>query len=230
MPKLLDLFCGAGGASAGYYRAGYEVTGVDILPHKDYPFDFIQADALAVVRDIKYLDQFEVVHASPPCPHYSTITFDKLKHPDLIPEVRAFLVDWGGDYVIENVENSPLNSPLLLCGSMFGLRTRRHRLFESSAWLPSLDCKHREQVSPTVGVYGSHPDRKAHQRTNGKSRGVKACSTEEAQSVLGIDWMNNWDDLADAIPPAYTRWIGKNLLKSRVVKKQNPWGMTPKRA
>jgi DNA (cytosine-5)-methyltransferase 1 len=102
-PKLLDLFCGAGGASMGYHRAGFDVTGVDHLPHPDYPFPMVIGDAMSVLSAPAILSAFDVIAASPPCPAYSTITPDPTRHPKLIEPVREALITWGGVYVIENV-------------------------------------------------------------------------------------------------------------------------------
>lgn len=213
--RLLDLFCGAGGAGMGYHRAGFEVVGVDIEGHPDYPFELIEADAMAVLVDPDFLDTFDAIHASPPCPRYSTATPASARenHPDLVPPVRDALVAWGGPYVIENVPGAPLRNPLRLCGSTFGLRVRRHRLFESNVMLTGAECLHAGQ-GEIVGVYGAHPDRPGGWlRPDGSSRGVKATSVLDAQDAMGIDWMTTWADLADAIPPAYTEFIGRQLVE-----------------
>jgi hypothetical protein len=132
-PRLLDMFCGAGGCSMGYLRAGFEVTGVDLHPQPHYPFRFIQADAIAYCR--KHGHEYDVIHASPPCQAYSitkNLKTAKTSHPDLVAATRAALIRTRKPYVIENVPGSPLINPLMLCGSMFGLGVIRHRLFESS--------------------------------------------------------------------------------------------------
>lgn len=210
--KLLDLFCGAGGCSVGYSRAGFDVVGVDHEPHPDYPFEFIKADALDVLADTEYLDQFDAIHASPPCPRYSTATHAeaKTRHPDLVAPVREALN--GRVWVIENVPGAPLDHPALYCGQAMGLpRIRRHRLFESSVWLMTPGCACSS--TPPVGVYGQHADREGGWvRPTGTSRGVKATSVADAQDALGIDWMTTWEDLADAIPPVYTEHIGLQLV------------------
>lgn len=212
-PKLLDLFAGAGGAGMGYHLAGFDVIGVDIEMHADYPFPMVVGDAMQYVADPEWLALFDAVHASPPCPRYSVATpeANRDSHPDLVGPVRAALRAWGGLYVIENVPGAPLENPVMLCGSAFGLRVRRHRLFESNAFLMSPGCYHRAQGTP-VGVYGDHADRIAPLRPDGTSRGAKATSVADAQDALGIDWMSSWDDLADSIPPAFTEHIGTQLL------------------
>jgi DNA (cytosine-5)-methyltransferase 1 len=214
-PRMLDLMCGGGGCSVGYARAGFDVVGVDVLPHPEYPFELIVADALDVVRGAAGidLDDFDLVHGSPPCPRWSAITPGHTRdgHPDLIAPLREALQRWGGDYVIENVPGAPLRYPVLLCGSAFGLRVRRHRLFESNLFLMSPGCAHGRAVP--VGVYGDHPDREGGwMRPGGTRRGVKATSVADAQHALGIDWMTSWDDLADAVPPAYCELIGTQVL------------------
>lgn len=214
-PRVLDLFSGAGGAGEGYRRAGYDVTGVDIEPH-EYPCgDFITADAMDVLTDRAFLDTFDLVHASPPCQRFSTATpaHRRDQWPDLIGPCRDLLTAWGGVYVIENVAGArrALRDPFRLCGSSFGLRVRRHRWFEANAFLVTLPCRHAEQGIP-LGIYGDHGDASgAVPRPGGTSRGVKARDLEEARTALGIPWMA-WHDLAESIPPAYTEWIGAQLI------------------
>lgn len=228
--KLLDLFCRAGGASMGYHRAGFEVYGVDIEPQPSYPYGFAQRDALYVLYCLTHnggtryvrpdgrseflkLDDFSVITASPPCQHYSTITGPgRDKHPDLVGPVRELLEATGLPYIIENVPQAPLHDPVILCGSSFGLAVRRHRGFESNRPLHGLPCDHATQGRP-VGVYGQHPDRKQHFRPDGTQRGTKAIDVNHARTAMGIDWMD-WPDLAEAIPPAYTEHLGRQLLES----------------
>jgi DNA (cytosine-5)-methyltransferase 1 len=207
--KLLDLYCKAGGASKGYADAGFEVTGIDIKKQKRYPFTFIQADCLEVLKDLDYLRTFDVIAASPPCQTHSATkhlrvaqgkTTDKV---DLIPQTREALIASGKPYVIENVPGAPLINPVQFCGSSFGLKVRRHRLFESNLALTGSSCKHKEQGRP-VGVYGSMKDEIP-------SGGRTAKTIEEAREAMGIEWMI-WGELVEAIPPVYTYEIGKQLV------------------
>jgi DNA (cytosine-5)-methyltransferase 1 len=161
--KLLDLYSKAGGASVGYAKAGFEVVGVDIKKQKRYPYKFIQADALEVLADKDFISQFDVIAASPPCQTHSATkhlrnaqgkSTDKV---DLIPQTREGLINSGKIYVIENVPGAPLIDPVIMCGSSFGLKVRRHRHFESNIKLTGLPCNHKLQGKP-VGVYGSMRD------------------------------------------------------------------------
>ena len=231
-PKLLDLFCGAGGCSVGYDRAGFDVVGVDLEPHHDYPYAMRVGNALVVMEHLiaggqigfthkgTYcfqtwfsLDDFAAIHASPPCPRYSVATPDANRdlHPDLIEPVRELLQASGLPYAIENVVGAPLETPVLLCGSMFELGVRRHRLFETNVPMLQPECEHRTQ-SQVWGVYGDHGDLRPVRRPDGTSRGNKARDAAHAGEVMGIDWMTRWDDLADAIPPAYAEFVGRQLM------------------
>jgi len=202
--RLLDLFCGAGGAAVGYARAGFEVVGWDRDPQPDYPFEFHHGDWSEAD-----LTGFDAIHASPPCQRFSTATADPDRHPDLIAPVREALIGSGLPYVIENVPQSPLINPVRLCGSAFGLRVRRHRHFESNALIFGTTCRHYQQGTP-VGVYGDHPDPRPYLRPDGTQRGTKARTVAEAQEAMGMPWAD-WRGLAEAIPPAYTEWIGTQL-------------------
>ena len=208
-PRLLDLFCGAGGAAVGYHRAGFDVVGVDIKPQPHYPFEFHQADALTFP-----LDGFDAIHASPPCQAYTSMR--RLGKnagrdaPELVEPTRARLIVSGRPWVMENVVGSPLLNPLRLCGSSFGLGVRRHRLFESSGLIFGLPCRHDLQPEP-VAVYGDHP-----QQPGDKTYRVRRARTlAEGQAAMGIDWMP-WRPLTQAVPPAYTEWIGARLIANLV--------------
>ncbi len=220
-PRLLDLFCGAGGAAMGYYRAGFEVVGVDINPQPNYPFVFMQQDALGLATQ-NYLEygEFDAIHASPPCPRYSTMTKVKGRpedHPDLIAPLRDLLRETGLPYVIENVPGSPLENPVRLCGSSLGLgavcrdgkrrQLRRHRLFETNFPIMSMPCSHEGEP---VGVYGNGGGQQKTVWNGGRNRGYMATKAE-AEEALGIDWMIKVE-LSNAIPPAYTEFIGEQLV------------------
>jgi DNA (cytosine-5)-methyltransferase 1 len=218
--RLLDLYCKAGGASKGYSDAGFDVVGIDIKKQKRYPYEFIKADCLEILQDLDYLRTFDVIAASPPCQTHSRTkhlrdaqggTTTKL---DLIPQTRAALIESGVPYVIENVPGAPLINPVQFCGSSFGLKVRRHRLFESSIEITGSVCKHKEQGKP-IGVYGAMNDTaQGLDKATGKYviGGSTAKSVEEARNAMGIDWMI-WGELVEAIPPAYTYAIGKQLLE-----------------
>lgn len=199
----------------GYWEAGFEVFGVDIEPQPHYPFQFIQMDALDALRD--GLSGFDVIHASPPCHAYSTVSGrakkgERAEYPELVEPVRDLLKAWGGMYVIENVVGAPLENPIRLCGSSFGLRVQRHRLFESNVNLhPAPACDHDWQ-KPRYRSLDS--------RRGGKKAGVVGVhgnlnypgEGDLRMVAMGIDWMTQ-KELAQAIPPAYTRWVGRRLLR-----------------
>lgn len=205
--KVLDLFCGAGGASMGYARAGFQVIGVDIKPHKDYPFEMIVADVMDLTPD--QLQEFDLIHASPPCQPFTSLMNlahaqgKKTNKHDLLEPTRHLLRASGVDYIIENVPNAPLVRPIMLCGSAFGLGVRRHRLFESMLHLTGTQCNHKAQGRP-IGVYGSMRD----QIPNG---GKTADSIEQAREAMGIDWAMKWGDIVEAIPPAYTEYLANQI-------------------
>lgn len=235
-PRLLDLFSCAGGAGVGYHRAGFEVVGVDIDPQPRYPFAFHQGDALAVLRrllsggqvafesprelgglhwDYYSLSDFDAIHASPPCQGYTAL---KAVHgnpwPLLIEPVRAGLDRTDLPYVIENVQGAPIRRDMTLCGEMFGLGVLRHRFFELGGWegVAPEHVPHRGRVAgwrhgeffagPYFAVYG-----------NGGGKGT----VEQWQQAMGIDWTDDRRELAEAIPPAYTAFIGAQLLESVAV-------------
>ena len=194
-PRVLDLFCKAGGAGYGYHLAGYEVVGVDIELQPNYPFEFHQADALTFP-----LDGFDLIHASPPCQaHSNTARLNATEHPRLIEPARARLRASGTPYVIENVVGAPLIDPVMLCGAMFELRTYRHRLFEASFTIP--EPGHPDHVIRQAKM-GLPPAPGEFIQVVGHTGDVEA-----ARAGMGIWWMTG-DELAQAIPPAYTVHIG----------------------
>ena len=207
--KLLDLFCGAGGASMGYFNAGFDVVGIDNKAHKDYPFVMVVADVMDLTPD--YLQQFDLIHASPPCQPFTSLM--KLAHaqgkqtnkPDLLEPTRQLLRSSGVNYIIENVPGAPLINPVQLCGSSFNLKVRRHRLFESYLRLKGSQCEHKLQGRP-IGVYGSMRD----EIPNG---GKTATNINEARHAMGITWDMKWGDLVEAIPPIYTEYLGKQVME-----------------
>ena len=201
--KVLDLFCGAGGASMGYHLAGFDVTGVDVKQGKRYPFTYVRGDVMDL--SIDYLQSFDLIHASPPCQTYSITRNLRIAQGkqtsklDLIEPVRKMLIDSGKPYIMENVKGAPLIDPIQLCGSSFGLKVRRHRLFESNVGLKGSECDHKAQGRP-VGVYGSLNDEIP-------QGGKTATTIAEARQAMGIDWMI-WTELVEAIPPIYTKYLG----------------------
>ena len=206
--RLLDLYCGAGGAAMGYYRAGFtDIVGVDNKPQPRYPFEFTQSDALEYLE--RHGTEFDVIHASPPCQAYSTSSkqwrLSGRSYADLIEPTRILLKDIGRPYVIENVGGSPLIDPVLLVGTMFGLLVNRPRYFECSFPVDFI-----LQPAPIGQAKMGRPPRFDGDfiQPVGHFSGV-----EYASDAMGIDWMGQ-KELAQAIPPAYTEWIGKQLLKA----------------
>jgi DNA (cytosine-5)-methyltransferase 1 len=205
--RLLDLFCGAGGASVGYARAGFEVVGVDHVDQPRYPYDFIRADALAILRRPEFLADFDVVHASPPCQAWSAYRRRRgvnRNAVDLIWITRRMLMARANVWVIENVPGAPLVNPVQLCGSSFGLYVRRHRLFESNVALVGSVCSHpRERAFPP-----------ASNRPNPRFTvevGTYRVRRELSAAAMGTHWMTG-DEMTQAIPPAYTAFLGEQLL------------------
>lgn len=211
-PLLLDLFCGAGGAAVGYHRAGFRVIGVDTNPQPNYPFEFYQADALEVLGyGGQWVSQFQAVHASPPCQRYSAMSACRpglsAQYPDLIGPTRDLLTGPGWmntPYVIENVPRAAkwMKSPITLCGQMFGLNLYRHRLFESNThlWQP----EHPKHV--ITGSKAGHWEPGTIMSISGHVSPIA-----EAKRAMGIDWMSR-NELAESIPPAYTEYIGHQLI------------------
>ena len=243
MPRLLDLYCGAGGAARGYQQAGFHVTGVDIAPQKHYCGDeFIQMDALEFLE--RYVtgefERAQAFHASPPCQGFTSLKaiWNAKKYPDLIGVTRTALRATGSPWILENVIGAPMKTGIILCGSMFRLgcgggELRRHRVFETSFPMMSpCSCQHgwsgkasatvgvyghaggysKRQSYCTVGVYGGH-GRDRRRRKNGQH-----FSTALRATAMGIDWMTG-DELSEAIPPAYTEYLGRHLTFSLLSKR-----------
>lgn len=200
--RLLDLFSGAGGAGMGYHRAGFEVVGVDINPQPRYPFEFHQADAFEFAMD--NWNDFDVFHASPPCQAYAkTGGLRTGKYPELIVPIRELFMGFRKPWIIENVPGAPLHNPVLLCGTMFGLKIKKHRYFETSFEIRAFPpmCNHQNIYDPW----------------NGSGR-----TADKFREAQGTPWIpcnggasrkaGVTGDLSNAIPPAYTEWIGRQLL------------------
>ncbi len=211
--RLLDLYCGAGGAAAGYHRAGFtDIVGVDINPQGRYPFEFVQGDALEFVA--QHGHEFDLIHASPPCQIYGvTKGMARPGYPDLVDVTRHMLIKSGRPYVIENVPGAPLINPIKLCGTMFDLRVIRHRLFETDPvlWWPPRPCQHWGETNSKV------------KKSNGARKlwSFDDCDllcvvgngfrVSDGRIAMGINWMTR-KELSQAIPPAYTEWLGGAIL------------------
>ena len=209
--RLLDLFCGAGGAAMGYHRAGFDVVGVDIAPQPHYPFEFHQGDALDYLA--AHWQEFDAIHASPPCQASTALTKGTNRgrlYVNLIPATREMFAQIDAPTVIENVQGSDVRRDLTLCGEMFGLGVIRHRYFELGGWSAEQPRHrpHRGRMSgyrhgqwfdgPYVAVYG-----------DGGGKG----SVPEWQHAMGIDWTDVRKSIAEAIPPAYTEYVGRQLIE-----------------
>ena len=215
-PHLLDLFCGAGGASAGYAAAGFDITGVDIMPSPRYPrrWPLLCADALTL--EPAFLRRFDAIHASPPCQRWSSATGpDRARDwPDLIAPVRDLLTRAGRPWVIENVERAPLRDPAILCGTAFpGLRVIRHRAFETSFALEAPACRRHPRVH-------THDRRRKQWGATDETRdfvqvtGGGNCSLAAARDAMGgCEWMTK-REINQAVPPAYTRFVGRAILRA----------------
>lgn len=214
-PKLLDLFCGAGGAGMGYHRAGFDVFGVDLNPGPltAYPFSHKVSDALSLPA--RFYRQFDAIHASPMCQASTALTKGTNRHrahlhADLIGPTRHLLDSIGLPYVIENVQGAKVRRDLTLCGEMFGLGVIRHRYFEVSGFdvVQPAHQRHRGRVrgwrhgkyfdGPYMAVYG-----------DGGGKGT----VEEWQQAMGIDWTTSREHIAEAIPPAYAEYVGRQLIE-----------------
>ncbi len=265
-PRLLDLFCGAGGVAKGYHDAGFDVVGVDNRPQPRYPYDFHLGDALDVLRRLLdplqgiqgqpngvgmasgyYLDDFAAIHASPPCQGYSRMRhLPWLKgrtYPMLIDETIALLEQTGKTWVVENVEDAwkHMKGAIFLCGTMFSLKVYRHRLFLSNAWLwqpPHPAHKHvigaermlNNRAGPSDDGWISLPSKCGMRRwEKGQMASIAGNSVgavggiEAAKAAMGIDWMRR-HELAQAIPPAYTEYVGKQLMNALAARVASPPG------
>lgn len=228
--KLLDLFCGAGGAAMGYHRAGFdEIVGVDIKAQKRYPFVFVQADALAYVA--AHGREFDAIHASPPCQRYTRAFRGRdhlrAKHPDLVAAVRAALLDTGRPWIMENVPGSPMRADVILSGAQFDLDVVRVRLFEVSGWPAPFNLARQHSKTVTHGDLASVAGNGTNNAWNlRKSRGMckwrdlpadlrrrlsERNSVDGWRAAMRIDWMTR-DELREAVPPAYTEYLGRELL------------------
>ena len=223
MFRILDLFCCEGGAALGYHSAGFEVVGVDLNPRfrKRYPFEFHSGDALDFVRN--HGDEFDAIHASPPCQAYSiTKHSHSKKHPELIEPTRKALQDSGKPYIIENVMGAPLVDPVLLCWGMFfeagsvldedgtPLRMERHRLFETNWNLHQPDHPAHDRSVWVGGSYGGTSRQKYEAKYLRKGGYVPSKSVQER--LLGLNHMT-LHGLHQSIPPAYTQFVGSELVR-----------------
>lgn len=225
-PRLLDLFCGAGGLAVGYHRAGFEVVGVDLHPQPRFPFEFHQADAIMTLRDLiegrrlgSYsLGDFHAVHASPVCHDWSALA--SVSGTDGTAELLHLTLDLlprtGVPWVVENVMGAPLahqsdlfgRHGVMLCGTMFGLQVLRHRLFEASFSLPA-PPSHGSHVGEFYSPAGHGDPNWKRRDANPHLSGVGYA--DRCRAAMGIDWMNR-DELAQAVPPTYSEWVGCHLL------------------
>jgi DNA (cytosine-5)-methyltransferase 1 len=220
-PRLLELFSGAGGSAMGWHRAGFEVVCVDLAPQPRCPFEFHRGDAIAYAKE--HAHEFDVIAGGPPCKvHTDLKAFADPSHVDLIPDTREVMIASGLPYVIENVPGArrALRGPVEMCGSSFDLGVERHRLFESNVELYAPPCDHRRQailspgypvkryhsgrpeitMSPVIGVYG-------------RGQGLGSGEVDLWRKAMGIDWMTR-DELSQAIPPAYTYFLGVQLMRA----------------
>ena len=200
----------------GYHRAGFDVVGVDIKHQPHYPFEFHRADALEYL--VEHGRGFDAIHASPPCQAYSVCrSLTSKEYPRLVLAVRGCLDRIGVPYVIENVEGAPLYNPLMLCGTMFGLRVLRHRIFETkpAIYFAPASCRHNGLAT------GNHLRRSGKTCTPGFVHGYEYITVagnnflaDDAREAMGIEWMSK-REIAQAIPPSYTEFIGQQLLACR---------------
>jgi DNA (cytosine-5)-methyltransferase 1 len=221
--RLLDLFCGAGGCSEGYQRAGFSPYGIDNDPKplRHYPFPFLQMDALEAIDrllagegltfsngETLYLEDFVAIHASPPCQEYSRTKslHPHFSYPDLLADVRTRLISTGQNWLIENVIGAPFQHWIMLCGMMFGLRTYRHRRFETSFLM--MQPEHPKHIEKVLNR-GYDPDWGGFFCVTGGGNAPVAVM----KKAIGIDWMTR-KEFTQAIPPAYTEYIGGFLMEA----------------
>ncbi|MGW4914691.1 SAM-dependent methyltransferase [Streptomyces albidoflavus] len=204
--RALDGYCCQGGAGFGYSHAGFDVTGVDKNAQPRYPLAFHQGDAIEFI--LTFGAGFDFIHVSPPCQHDTDCQrLQGNDHPDLIAPTRDALNATGRPWVMENVRGAAakLRNPVMLCGTMFGLKTYRHRYFETGGGFTLAQPDHPAHTVPQAkmgrpvppGYYGQYV---------GNFSGVQA-----ARDVLGVPWMNR-DGIRECIPPAYTEHIGRAAL------------------
>ena len=203
--RALDLFCGAGGASMGLHRAGFEVVGVDLHPMPRYPFEFHQADAMEFP-----LDGFDFYWASPPCQLFSALATreDLSGYPDLVDPIRQRLLATGKPFVIENVPGAPIRKDLLLCGGMFGLRSYRHRHFE----IHGFEVARPDHPKHVIRVNRRGENRREHWNNGGHLTVTGDIGTYHGLETMGIGWMNG-NELSEAIPPVYAELIGREAIR-----------------
>lgn len=214
-PRLLDLFSGAGGAAMGYHRAGFDIVGVDNVRQPNYPFEFHQADAMTYP-----LDGFDAIHASPPCHDHSTVTGRNRKANGwkgtgwMLTGTIERLLELQVPWVVENVEGARMPShvySLRLCGSSFALDVRRHRKFASNLLMLSPFCAHHTQVPRFRSLDSRRPDGSLATVVGVHGHLNYPGEKELREQAMGIDWMTT-AELSQAIPPAYTQWIGEQLM------------------
>jgi hypothetical protein len=205
-PPLLDAYSCAGGAGFGYHLAGFDVTGLDNRPQPHYPFKFIQADALELLADRDFLAQFAAIHASPPCQHKARVTAwrgNRDDHPDLLTPTLALLAETDIPWIVENVPEAGLRADYRLCGTQFGLPVRRHRDFQRGNWsayelMPGCQCYRNPSLLPFM------------------HKGERAFA-----GAMGCTWMSK-EEARQAIPPAMTEHIGRQLLEHLAAEESAP--------
>lgn len=211
--KVLDLFCGGGGASMGIHQSGVtEIVGVDIKKQKDYPFTIINQDVLSL--DVGFLKEFDFIWASPPCQRFSSSTpvENKKNHPDLIQDVRDLLTLSGKPFVIENVMPSPINENLILCGEMFSLKVIRHRKFEIKGFFAK-QPKHKKHKGLSCMEAFRRKKDYYYESVHGNGSGKNILARWKV--AMGIDWMTSKKTLAESIPPAYSKYIFDEFKQNR---------------